>query len=168
MNMIYFFTFITTVALYTIASCMDGPDLKPRWKKWLGGKFERMANKYYPINYVCEIRYKTRWKTREVPAYMPPIDVINYDVKKIEKTFLLNENELFEARMQEEWARQGGRMMVPFLTVDGIVARCKESCVKSVLDAVKPFITIEEDRENHYPGIMIRGYIHVGIRKDMI
>lgn len=183
MNMIYFLVFMTTVVLYTVASCMDGPDLKPRWKKWLGMKLEGYANELKPIDYCLRDRCKFYNKaTYDLPMYIkqyeklihniakmnalnssPCVFISNYDVKKIEKAFRLSENEIFEARMQEEWARQGGH--VPFLTVDGIVARYKEFCVKSVLDAVKPFITIEEDRGIHYPDIMIRGNIYVGIRK---
>lgn len=185
MNMIYFLVFMTTVVLYTVASCMDGPDLKPRWKKWLGMKLEGYANELKPIDYCLRDRCKFYNKaTYDLPMYIkqyeklihniakmnalnssPCVFISNYDVKKIEKAFRLSENELFEARMQEEWARQGGRMVPSFLTVDGIVARYKEFCVKSVLDAVKPFITIEEDRKIHYPDIMIRGNIYVGIRK---
>lgn len=38
--------------LYTLACIADGPDVKPVWKKWLGKRLEKMANRYYPIQYV--------------------------------------------------------------------------------------------------------------------
>lgn len=151
--------------VYLIACVMDGPDLKPRWKKWLGGRLERLANYYYPINYVCKIRYKTRWKTREVPVHLPPIEVTTYDIKKIEQAFLLREGDLFEARMHEDMARRSGMFFPPMMTVDGIVARTKEKCLYSVIDAVKPFITIEEDRDSNYPEIIVRGSICVGVKR---
>lgn len=37
--------------LYTLACIADGPDVKPKWKKWLGKKLEKMANRCYPIQY---------------------------------------------------------------------------------------------------------------------
>lgn len=45
-------TIFILFALYMLGCIADGPDVKPKWKKWLGGKLERMANKYYPIQYV--------------------------------------------------------------------------------------------------------------------
>lgn len=45
-------TIFVLFVLYTLACIADGPDVKPLWKKWLGGKLERMANKYYPIQYI--------------------------------------------------------------------------------------------------------------------
>lgn len=38
--------------LYTLGCIADGPDVKPKWKKWLGGKLERVADSLYPIQYV--------------------------------------------------------------------------------------------------------------------
>ena len=45
-------TIFILFVLYTLACIADGPDVKPIWKKWLGKRLERMANKYYPIQYV--------------------------------------------------------------------------------------------------------------------
>ena len=45
-------TVFSLFLLYTLACIADGQDVKPKWKKWLGGKLEKMANKYYPIQYV--------------------------------------------------------------------------------------------------------------------
>jgi len=43
--------YITLGVLYTVACVMDGQDVKPLWKRWLGKKLATVANYYYPINY---------------------------------------------------------------------------------------------------------------------
>lgn len=45
-------TIFILFVLYTLACIADGPDVKPKWKKWLRKKLEKMANRYYPIQYV--------------------------------------------------------------------------------------------------------------------
>lgn len=147
---------------------MDGPDLKPGWKRWLGGRLERLANYYYPINYVCKIRYKTRWKTKEVPVFTPPIEVVTYDIKKIEECFLLRENDLYSAYMHEELAKKSGLPLwtIPRqLTIDGMVDDTRERCLMSVIEAAKNFVTIEVDRDSHYPEIFIKGSLYVGKKR---
>ena len=154
--------------LYTIACCMDGPDLKPRWKRWLGGRLERLANYYYPINYVCKIRYKTRWKTKEVPVFTPPIEVVTYDIKKIEECYLLQESDLSLAYAHEELAKKRDvpLWMIPRkLTIDGMVEDARERCVMSVIEAAKNFVTVEEDRDSCYPEIIVRGSLFVGKKR---
>jgi hypothetical protein len=146
---------------------MDGPDLKPRWKKWLGMKLEGYANELKPIDY-C-LRGKCRFyniATMNALNSTPCLVVSDYDIKKIEQAFLLSDGELFEARMHEDMARRSGMFLPPMMTVDGIVARTKEKCLYSVIDAVKPFVTIEEDRESNYPEIIVRGSIHVGVKRN--
>lgn len=43
--------YITLGVLYTIACVMDGQDVKPLWKRWLGSKLESYADKLKPIDY---------------------------------------------------------------------------------------------------------------------
>lgn len=175
--------------IYTIACCMDGPDLKPKWKYWLGSKLAEYADRLKPIDYCvtgkCKFykvanydyaRLRLRYGSlkREYDDFkktmqsLPPIDVTLYDIKTIEQAYILRESELFEARMHEDMAERRGMQMwqLPqMMTVDGIVARTKEKCVNSVIDTVKPFITIKEDRESHYPDIIVRGTLHVGVKR---
>lgn len=162
-------TIFTLFVLYTVACCMDGPDLKPKWKKWLGGKLERLANYYYPINYVCKIRYKTRWKTREIPCIpTEALDLVTFDAKKIEQCIILGESELYEARMNDEMMRIRGIPMwqVPGILSEGeIVDRAKKKCVYEILDNVKQFINIEVDRQSRDPDIIVRGHINVGVKR---
>lgn len=37
--------------LYTLACVADGPDVKPKWKEWLGKRLKVMSNALYPIQY---------------------------------------------------------------------------------------------------------------------
>lgn len=36
--------------MYTLACIADGPDVKPRWKSWLGNKFLRLSQRYIRFN----------------------------------------------------------------------------------------------------------------------
>ena len=36
----------TLFIFYTICCCLDGPDLKPKWKKWLGNKLHSLGDNY--------------------------------------------------------------------------------------------------------------------------
>lgn len=174
--------------IYTTACCMDGPDLKPKWKYWLGSKLEAMAVEFKPIRYcnynLCGFykdavynlpmvreQYQQLLKNISMMNALdarPKVFISEYDIKNIEQGFILGESELYEARMHEEIAKRNGIQswqIPPMMTVDGIVLRTKDRCMDSILDAVKPFITIEEDRESHYPDIIVRGTLHVGVKR---
>jgi hypothetical protein len=76
-------TYITLAILYTIACVMDGPDVKPLWKRWLGSKLEAQANKLKPINYCnrADCLYYLNWTP---PQKHEPIYVDTFDRKRIE------------------------------------------------------------------------------------
>lgn len=176
--------------LYTIACCMDGPDLKPLWKCWLSKKLEGYANSLHPIDYcvignckyyrVASIDYarllmeygrlKREYNDfKNTMLSVPPVEVSLYDIKRIEEAFILREGDLFEARMHEDMAERRGipSWQIPHsMTVDGIVNRTKETCLSKILDAVKQFVTIEEDRETHFPEIIVRGSLNVGVKRQ--
>lgn len=149
--------YIVCGILYTIACVMDGQDMKPLWKKWLGCKLEKMANYYHPINY---------GRNTEVVPFMPYVEVTSCDIKKLEDNFVLSEFDLFNAYRLEEKASEGRLCMRHTMTVDGIVSRVKEKCVQSVLERAKSFISIEEDRESRYPNIVVRARLYVGNKEQ--
>lgn len=186
MGMTLFFLFV----LYTIACCMDGPDLKPLWKRWLGKKLEGYADSLNPIDYcvigkckyykVASIDYArlmmkhVRLK-REFDAFkktvlsVPPVEVSYHDIKRIQETFILREGDLYEARMNEKMAERRGIPLwqIPHLmTVDGIVNRTKDTCLCKILDSAKQFVTIEEDRESCFPDIIVRGSLNIGAKRN--
>lgn len=185
MGMTLFFLFV----LYTIACCMDGPDLKPRWKCWLGKKLEGYADSLYPIDYCvigkCKhykesfeyyrvlLRYNALKKEyddfKKNSLFTPCVEVSYYDIKRIEEAFILRERDLFEARMNEEMAERSGipSWQIPHsMTVDGFVNRIKEACRCKILDSAKQFITIDEDRESCFPEIIVRGSLNIGVKRN--
>lgn len=174
--------------LYTIACIMDGQDVKPLWKKWLGCKLEIMANELKPIRYcnynLCGFykdavyclpmvreQYQQLLKNISMMNALdarPKVFISEYDIKNIEQGFILGESELYEARMHEEIAKRNGIQswqIPPMMTVDGIVAKAKGRCLLSILDSAKQFVTIEEDRESLCPDIIVKGTLHVGVKK---
>lgn len=178
----------TLFILYTIACIMDGQDVKPLWKKWLGCKLEIMANELKPIRYcnynLCGFykdavytlpmvreQYQQLLKNISMMNALdarPKIFISDYDIKNIEQGFILGESELYEARMHEEMANRHGipSWEIPCdMTVDGIVTNAKNRCLLSIIDSAKQFVTIEEDRESHFPDIIVRGTLHVGVKR---
>ena len=47
-----FFVILTLFVIYTICSCLDGPDLKPIWKEWLGTRMHIYAENLIPGQYM--------------------------------------------------------------------------------------------------------------------
>ena len=76
-------TIFILFVLYTLGCIADGPDVKPKWKKWLGGKLERMANKYYPIQYV-----KRPMPEIDNPFVRQPIRVTPAEIKLLKSDIM--------------------------------------------------------------------------------
>ena len=62
--------------VYTISCCLDGPDLKPKWKTWLGNKLHNLGNKYVllapyipplPIHYNL---YETKYTPLKLKSFI--------------------------------------------------------------------------------------------------
>lgn len=62
--------------VYTIICCLDGPDLKPKWKTWLGNKLHDLGNKYVllasyiPPEIIHYDLYETRYKPLKLKSYL--------------------------------------------------------------------------------------------------
>lgn len=99
-------TYITLAILYTIACVMDGSDVKPLWKRWLGSNLETQANKLKPINYCnrADCLYYLNWTP---PQKHGPIQVDTFDRKRIEQVVLIGEDDLFRAAIRDGYC--GGR-----------------------------------------------------------
>ena len=76
--------------VYTIICCLDGPDLKPKWKTWLGNKLHGLGNKYVlltpyiplpPIHYNL---YETRYKPLKLKSFikLSELDIFYLGEKK--------------------------------------------------------------------------------------
>ena len=172
--------------LYTLACIADGPDVKPLWKRWLGLKLAQWADSLEPINY-CRRNFCRHYrnsqlvneyqKQREVlleEIYKinalntrPTLIISNYDIKQIEEAFIIRESELSEAYIHEEMAKRHGYppyMMVK--SVDRMVEEIKFKCIGKVLDTAKAFVRIDVNRESHYPEIIVRGSLYIGVKKN--
>lgn len=172
--------------LYTLACIADGPDVKPLWKRWLGLKLERWADSLKPINYCrgtfCKCyqtaqlaeEYKHRYEVVLEEIYKinalntrPTMIISNYDIKQIEEAFIIGESELSEAYIYEEMAkRHGYPPYMMFKSVDRMVEEVKFKCIGKVLDIAKSYVRIDVDRESHYPEIIVRGSLLVGVKKN--
>lgn len=154
--------YIVLGVLYTIACCMDGPDLKPRWKRWLGAKLEAKANSLLPINY-CDkgsCKYYLQW----MPPHqkLPPIEVHTFNTNRIEHKVMISESQLMEARYQEDMARRHGMLLPKRMTVEGIIDEAKQLCVRKMLDSVMPYIEFDVRDGEWKPEIIVSGSIVVG------
>ena len=134
--------------LYTLACVMDGQDVKPKWKGWLGGKLEGMANELKPINYCLP-------HSPLCPKYVSPFERAIYQnnvagMQMLQCSFVLGEQILYEARMNEHLAKVRGGIPIPsFMTVSGLVDDAKRRCVASILNEIEKsgLIDIEINEE---------------------
>ena len=79
--------YIILSILYMLACIADGPDVKPRWKKWLGKRLETISNSLYPIQYV-----KRPLPEIDNPFFKQQVQVIPAD------TELIQSNTMFDVR----------------------------------------------------------------------
>ena len=171
--------------LYTIACCMDGQDLKPRWKHWLGVRLEGYADSLKPIDY-C-VRDKCKFYNRATYDFpmvqkqyeellgsvarmnalnsRPTVFMHNFDAVPVESRMMLSEGDISEARMYQDMMRQHGipDWQIPrHKNVSFMVEEAKEKCVRNLLNEAKQFASVEVDEESHWPGIIITAKMMVG------
>jgi hypothetical protein len=164
---------------------MDGPDVKPLWKKRLGLKLADTALRFYPIHY-CKIEnciypkkyrsalveideLKSRLESLSIKTKIP-LQVEMYDSVRIEANPVeITEDELFHAYESERFARERGyeHLLPKWETVDGLVSIAKENVAKSILDAIKQneFINTEVVKDSYRPFIVVRGWLDVGRKR---
>ena len=158
-------TIFTLFVLYTIACCMDGPDLKPLWKRWLGMKLEAKANSLHPINYCNkgDCQYFLQWMPPQKPI---PVEVHQYGMKRIAHDVHINESQLMRARYHEEMARAHNIPLPQFQTVEGLVNDAKELCARMLLDSILPYINFKVTNGDWRPEIIVSGSIEVSTPKN--
>ena len=138
---------ITLFVLYTIGCCLDGPDLKPKWKEWLGTRLYRLSDSLHPI-----------------PRYvLPPqpleVEVTRFDARKVESNFLITENDMMMARHMSfvgdmETAKER------------ILSVVKMKCARELTETIASshLITYEVDEESAWPGVLVRAWLYVGTK----
>lgn len=79
-----FYIFIILTVIYTICSCLDGPDLKPKWKHRLGEYLHKTANKYSYWDNDINCYLSSLPVPKYEPAYLKAVQTISeYDLKFI-------------------------------------------------------------------------------------
>ena len=105
--------------LYTIACCIDGPDLKPLWKTWLGKKL------YHKAKYFCpELTYIF------APTEPPKVEYYHTDYKPIKLRCynIISEIDLLDQQMY------GISLENP---KNYCINRAKERCIDSLISNLK-------------------------------
>ena len=107
--------------LYTIMCCMDGPDLKPIWKKWLGKKLYHKAKYFWP-----ELAYML------APIEPPKIEYYrtDYEPIKLQCRNSISEMELYNQKMY-------GFNLSDEDPKNYCINRAKERCIESLMYNVK-------------------------------
>lgn len=140
--------------LYTLACIADGQDVKPIWKRWLGGKLEQYADRLKPIDYCIHSKCKFYIDSLK-PIYMPYGD-------KLQKNIAISERELLDLKMMEHSAmNMYHRPIDPHMTVNGRIDGIKRMCVNAILKSAEQYIKVEVDKEIDYPNIVVRGCLYV-------
>lgn len=173
--------------LYTLACIADGPDLKPRWKRSLGLQLRDMANNLHPIDYCSHDRCRYYFDaTERLPHYRnsyndlirhiaemnalnctPTVFISEYDIKNIESTCMIYEDELYHARRNEQIAAERGIMVPECISVHRLLQKAERDCINSCIDEAKKYVQITEDRESNWPNIVVRGNIFVAKKKNL-
>ena len=107
--------------LYTTGCCLDGPDLKPVWKKWLGKKLYNKAKYFSPaLNYLF------------APIEPPKVEYYKttYEPIKLQCRISISEMELFEQKMY-------GFNLTGEDPKNYCINRAKERCIESLMHNIK-------------------------------
>lgn len=175
--------YIVCGIVYLIACIMDGQDVKPLWKKWLGVKLANVADYYYPIDYCnrdkCFYpkRYRTALKNnRELRGQLQllqtraniPLQQTTFDAVRIESNICIGEDEVFRANSETEMARRYGYPIPARRTVDGLVENGRQNILDAICTTIKKenVVNIDIDKESRYPAILMRGWLYVGRKRD--
>lgn len=148
--------YIACGILYIIASVMDGQDVKPLWKKWVGRRLENAANYFHPIKYVVDTGYIPL--PQPTPWEQCGFDNTTFDVRKIQLV-----SKIYETDIANELLRFGNNG----INLDCMIAQRMRYCMNSIFDTIRQenHINFAVDRESDYPNILIRAWLHVGKKK---
>ncbi len=161
-------TIFTLFVLYTLACIADGPDVKPLWKRRLGWKLERWANGLKPIDY-CQMvscKYYQEYLSRPRPSQQIPMECSTSKVRLIEKAYKIGEDQLYQARRNEDMARERGLFIPPHMTGEGMMNEYKQMITDDLTKELKPFVSIKVIHDEYDYCIRIIGSILVGKPKE--
>ncbi len=157
--------YISVGILYMLACIADGQDVKPLWKRWLGGKLEGWADKLKPIEY-CNL-IKCRYYQE---AFRRMYEQMPHDSVLVEGYAIIGENEVRDAALREDMMRRHGRAdLIPaFGSVSGLIERGKRECARAIAHEIEKSnrIRFDVDSESRYPSICVHGRVYVGQIKN--
>ena len=142
--------------MYLLACIADGQDVKPLWKRWLGGKLERYADRLKPIDY-CNMRKCSYYMEAMEARQRPPSAVL------MKSRVRIDESELFRAMTSEYEAKRRGyaHLLPSWETKDGLVENAKRTCVKEILKSVERSIVFEVHEGTSCPEIFVEGILNI-------
>lgn len=150
--------YIVCGIIYLIACVMDGQDVKPLWKKWVGKKLEKAANYFFPINYVT--------KTKVVKEYVPlpsptPLercdyDRLNFDAEKVASQTMITESDLMMAFIHTPHQKKD--------ITNILIKENKSKCLNAIFRKIaeENVVNFEIDRETRRPNIIVRAWMYIG------
>jgi hypothetical protein len=177
--------YVFCALLYMMACIMDGPDVKPLWKKLLGLKLAKVADYYYPIDYCnrdkCFYpkRYRTALKSvrelkeelKQLKVYRRPnISVTTSDNVRLESNIEIPEWEVMNSECESKRLMAQGfpaHLLPSHLNLNFIIENAKRNCVKGIEKTIEEnnLVNIEVDKESRYPAIHVRGWLYVGRKR---
>ena len=131
--------------LYTVLCCLDGPDLKPKWRNWLGHKLHKYTDKYVSYNPLFVS-----------PKYEIPIYETRYVPLRLQSNINLSEYLIscFENSLDK----------------DRYIRLAKKGCIDGLINQIKKhkddLIKIEEIENPWNGSIDIRAEMHVCTLKE--
>lgn len=159
--------------MYTLACVADGPDVKPKWKFWLGCRLEKEALKYKPIAYcmgthkcpaVFYYRSALADSERMADYHKSLVESIverqsRYEALRVDNVFYMAERECFvsEGDVHDAMIMFRGNEFAVKERVDELLAHAADVCRNEILEPIKQQIKFDVDRKTRYPGIIVKG-----------
>lgn len=149
--------YITIGILYILVCIMDGQDIKPIWKKWVGKKLEKAANCFFPIKYVTETRYLPM--PSPTPYERCDYDRLTFDAQRVQSEVMITEDDLMMASRHMPYQYDD--------IAQRLIAERKRQCRSAIYDMIyaKNAITFEVDSETRFPAIIVRAWMYIGKRR---
>lgn len=149
--------YIVCGIIYTIACVMDGQDVKPLWKKWVGKKLEKAANFFFPIKYVTETKFIP------VPSPTPfercDYNIQTFDAVKVQSQAMITEEDLLLDSRYMPYREKDAKAM--------LINQQQSKCINAIFReiAAENLVNFEIDKESAWPNVIVRAWMYVGKKR---
>lgn len=154
-------SYIVFGIIYIFACVMDGQDVKPLWKKWVGKKLEKAANYFFPINYVT--------KTKVVKEYVPlpsptpwercDYDHVTFDAVRVASQAMITVSDLKICDCFLPYPKRD----IANIQIEENKSICLNAIFRKI--AEENVVNFEIDRETARPNIIVRAWMYVGKKR---